>query len=203
MQSIGGVTQVSPASESSSVNSMAALGSEDFFRLLITQLTNQDPLEPTGNEELLRQISSIREIELSTALTRSLEQLSGQQRISSASGLIGQFVTALGNDGASVVQGMVRGVRFDAAGQTLLQLADGTELPLERVQTIAPPLVVAEALRGQTVVGVDGRSGGSGEVVEGVVSGVRIDERGDVVLELDTGEALRLQDVVEVRSSIV
>ena len=182
---------------------MAALGSEDFFRLLITQLTNQDPLEPTGNEELLRQISSIREIELSTALTRSLEQLSGQQRISSASGLIGQFVTALGNDGASVVQGMVRGVRFDAAGQTLLQLADGTELPLERVQTIAPPLVVAEALRGQTVVGVDGRSGGSGEVVEGVVSGVRIDERGDVVLELDTGEALRLQDVVEVRSSIV
>lgn len=42
---------------------MGELTSQDFLKLLVTQLTYQDPLDPMGNEELLRQISSIREIE--------------------------------------------------------------------------------------------------------------------------------------------
>ena len=90
---------------------MADLRSEDFFQLLITQLTNQDPFEPTENEDLLRQISSIRDIELSTVLTNSLHLLTGQQRFSSASSLIGRHVTGLPDADGAVMRGMGVGIR--------------------------------------------------------------------------------------------
>ena len=70
---------------SSSANSALALGSQDFYELLITQLTNQDPMEPMGNEELLRQIASIREIELSSSLTESLQSRADKHPLGSAS----------------------------------------------------------------------------------------------------------------------
>ena len=79
---------------SSTSNAASALSGEDFFKLLIAELTNQDPLEPTSNQDLLNQISSIRDIELSTSLSESLTSLTEQQRFASAGSLIGQFVTA-------------------------------------------------------------------------------------------------------------
>lgn len=96
-------------------NAATAMDSQDFFKLLITQLTNQDPFEPTGNDELLRQISSIRDIELSTTLTDSLRSLTGQQRFTSASTLIGQFVTGVPGPDGVVDSGLVIGIRFGDA----------------------------------------------------------------------------------------
>ncbi len=69
MTAIGSGLGVGTAAPAKKGNAFDELGSSDFLKLMLTQLTNQDPLEPTGNEELLRQISSIREIELSTTLT--------------------------------------------------------------------------------------------------------------------------------------
>ncbi|MCH8965260.1 MAG: hypothetical protein IIB58_09890, partial [Planctomycetes bacterium] len=42
----------------------SALGSAEFFKLIITDLLNQDPLNPTDNQKLLEQISLIRDIEM-------------------------------------------------------------------------------------------------------------------------------------------
>ena len=60
------------------------LDAGDFLQLMITQLTNQDPLAPTDNQALLDQLSSIRDIQLSTRLTETLQSLTGQQRYSGA-----------------------------------------------------------------------------------------------------------------------
>ncbi len=179
--------------------SAAELGSDDFFNLLITQLTNQDPLEPTGNEELLRQISSIRDIELSTSLSESLGALSGQQQFSTSSSLIGQFVTGSQNQDGTVSQGMVVGVRFTEEGTPLLQLATGAELPIDKIATIESPLAVGQALVGQTVTGVDQRDREDPQVFEGAVTSAGLDENGEAVLELDTGESVRLRDVLGVQ----
>lgn len=179
-----------------SKNSFSALDSEDFFGLLITQLTNQDPFEPTGNEELFNQIASIRDIELSTALTESLETLTGQQRFGAASSLIGRFVTgASGSDGMPH-SGIVTGVRFDAKGEAVLQLGDGTEMALADVTTIEAAESAAESLIGTTVFGVDTRDPSDVRAVEGIVTSARTDERGETVVELDTGEDIRFRDVL-------
>ena len=182
-------------------NSFADLGTEDFFKLLIMQLTNQDPFEPTGNEELLQQISSIRDIELSTTLTESLRSLTGQQHFASASSLIGQYVTGIPVSGGQPESGIVVGVRFDASGNAVLQLASGTEMPLEQVGAIQSPLRAAEGLIGQTIVGVDQRDPSQPQVVEGLVTAVRVEEHGEILLELDTGDDLRFRDVVNVTAA--
>ncbi len=194
---------VADAPNLNSATEFSALGSDDFLKLLITQLTNQDPLEPTGNEELLQQISSIRDIELSTTLTDSLRSLTGQQRFASASTLIGQHVTSTKTDSEESRSGTVIGVRFDENGQAMLQLAGGEEIALDQVESIQTPLQAAEALVGRKVVGFDRQDGATPEIVEGLVAEVRQDDSGEVILELDTGKKLRFRDVVQVTGADV
>ena len=145
------------ALRSTGANTFAELGSEDFLQLLITQITNQDPLEPMGNAELLEQLSLVRELEVSTTLTDTLQRLAGQDRFSSAPSLIGKFVSSSPGADGLVQSGVVLGVRFTDDGRPLLQLSDGTELPIERVLTVEAPLQAAEALVGQSVTGIDRR----------------------------------------------
>ena len=192
---------LSTANTTPTTNTFGDLRSQDFLELLIMELRQQDPLEPVGNEELLQQIASVREIELSTALTDSLTKLTNQQRIASASGLIGQFVTGVTDESGSPERGIVVGVRFTQDGRPILQLANGSELPLEKVAGIESPVRAAEALVGQMVVGVDRRDPTDPKATEGVVTGVRTGDQSSVVLELDTGLDVRFQDVVGVVSN--
>ncbi len=188
----------SPLQGSGTTNSFSELKSDDFLQLLVMQLRNQDPLEPMDNAQMLDQISSIREIELNTTLTESLQSLTGQQRFASASSLIGQHVTSVPGAGGVTQSGIVVGVRFSENGQPILQLADGSELAVAEVNTIETPLHAAEKLLGQGVVGLNRQDAGHPEVAEGVVSSVRMNEQGEIVLELDSGQVLRFRDVVGV-----
>jgi len=198
MDSINASTVATSPGVGAVSSSMEALTSDNFLELLVTQLTNQDPLEPMGNEELLRQISSIREIELSTNLSDALTRLTGQQHFSSASGLIGRHVTTNPDASGASLSGVVVGVRFNDGGKATLVLSDGRETPLANVATIQSPLEAGEALVGLTVVGLDRRDASEPRAVEGLVTSARVDETGEVVLELDTGEALRMRDVIGV-----
>jgi len=196
VESINATTLSASGAGASSATSMADLTSQDFLKLLVTQLTYQDPMEPMGNEELLRQISSIRDIELSTTLSNSLRNLTGQQHFSSASGLIGQHVTTVPDEVGATVSGVVVGVRFTGSGDAVLVLSNGVEAPLQQVAAIQSPVRAAEALVGQNVIGLDRQDPANPRAVEGVVMGVRVDEQGEPILELDTGDALRMRDLV-------
>ncbi len=194
IDALGAQSSSSTATQARSANSYADLTSEDYFQLLLTQLTNQDPFEPTTNEELLKQISSIRDIEASTSLTSTLERLSSQQAFGSASAMIGQYVTGKTGDGAEVA-GVVMAVRFEADGRAVLVLDSGTELPLDEINTVESVEKLGESLIGQMVSGVDTRNPESPRAVNGMVTSVRLGEAGELILELDTGEDLRLSDV--------
>ena len=189
---IAGNVSGAPAASRSASN----LSSDDFFKLLITQLTNQDPMEPTSNEELLQQISSIRDIELSTTLTESLQRLAGQQQFGSASTLIGQYVTSVPGSDGIVRAGTVVAVKFDSQGLPRLQLSNGVELEMSQLASIVSPVQAGESMVGRLVTGLDRRDPAEPEVIEGLVSAVRVAEGGEVFLELDSGNDIRLRDVV-------
>ena len=70
-----------------------ALTSEDFLKLLITQLQNQDPTAPVGNEELLGQLSQMRSLQSNIELSSSLKTTSANQNLSTAASYIGKQVT--------------------------------------------------------------------------------------------------------------
>ena len=188
------------AQGSTGTSAFSELGSEDFLQLLIAQIANQDPLEPMGNAELLEQLSSVRELELSTTLTDTLRKVAGQNQFSSASSLIGKFVSsAPGADGLAQ-RGVVQAVRFTDDGKPLLQLSDGTELPIERVLTVESPVRAAEALVGQSITGMDRRKPTEPELIEGVVTAVRAESMGEIFLELDNGKEVRFRDVLSATS---
>lgn len=194
-------SNVSAAPEAS--RSASDLSSDDFFKLLIAQLTNQDPMEPTSNEELLQQISSIRDIELSTTLTASLQKLAGQQQFGSASTLIGQYVTSVADNHGNVKAGTVVGVKFDPQGQPTLQLSSGIELDMSQLASIVSPVQAGETMVGRQVTGLDRRNSAEPEVIEGLVTAVRVAEGGEVILELDSGDDLRLRDVMATNQNVL
>jgi flagellar hook assembly protein FlgD len=182
-------------------DSLGALGGEAFLELLITQLQKQDPFEPMENAQLLEQVSSIRDIEQTTALTDALTALTAQQSMVSVSSFIGKWVTGFVEGTGSVEGALVIGVRFAQGGEPVLQLSNGSELPLDQVNTIQSPLEAAQTLVGQAVLGLDRRDPGAPRVLDGIVTGVRTDAAGDVCLELDTGDDLRLRDFVRIAST--
>ena len=73
-----------------------------FLKLMIAELTNQDPLNPMDNTQLVQQIGSIREIAATDQLTGTLNTLQTGQSLNTASSLIGKRVTALTTDNQNI-----------------------------------------------------------------------------------------------------
>jgi flagellar basal-body rod modification protein FlgD len=68
---------------------------DQFLQLMITELTNQDPLNPMDNTQLVEQIGQIRQITATNQLSDTLSVLQAGQNLTTASSLIGKQVTAL------------------------------------------------------------------------------------------------------------
>jgi flagellar basal-body rod modification protein FlgD len=135
---------------------MNSLQSEDFFKILVTELQQQDPLQPSDTSDLIGQVSQIRSIELSKNLTDALTQVSRNQRVAGASELIGKYVTATveGTDGtAQEVSGVVTSVRFDADGSAVLELDTGQTVPADSVTRITSAENAANAAGSATTGG--------------------------------------------------
>lgn len=89
---------------------------DQFLKLLISELQNQDPLDPMDNAEMVQQIGQIREIGATDQLTRTLSNLSASQELVTASGLIGRAVTGLADDQSSI-NGVVDRITVETSDQ--------------------------------------------------------------------------------------
>ena len=87
----------------------SGLTADSFMKLLITELQNQDPLEPVGNEQLLNQLSMMRNLQSNIELSDTLKSITANQQLSAAAAFIGKTVA-----GTSVDQQFVQG-RVDRA----------------------------------------------------------------------------------------
>jgi flagellar basal-body rod modification protein FlgD len=75
---------------------------DTFLNLMITELQNQDPLNPTDNAALLEQIGQLRSISSNDRLVSTLTSFGNTQELTTASSLIGKKVTGLDIEGAEV-----------------------------------------------------------------------------------------------------
>jgi flagellar basal-body rod modification protein FlgD len=106
------------------------LSSDVFMKLLITQLQNQDPTEPVGNEELLQQLSTMRNLQANIELSDALKQITTSQQLTAGASLLGSVVTGGGAQGEEIT-GFVDRV-FIRGGETFVGMGD-QELALNDV----------------------------------------------------------------------
>jgi flagellar basal-body rod modification protein FlgD len=70
---------------------------------MITELQNQDPLNPMDNAQLVEQIGQIRSISATTQLSDTLGSVLAGQNLTTASSLIGKKVSALTDANENVI----------------------------------------------------------------------------------------------------
>jgi flagellar basal-body rod modification protein FlgD len=122
IEALGGPSangESSPATPATS-----GLGKDDFLKLLVGQLKNQDPMSPVGDQEFMSQMAAFSTLEQVTNLGASSERLESTMSANQSLALIGHQVTYLKEDG-SAAEGKVERVTFGKEGFTLT--IDGTE----------------------------------------------------------------------------
>lgn len=195
---IGGIA-ASQATTQPKNNAFSELSSTEFIKILITELTHQDPFEPNDSSAILEQLSSLRNIESQINLQKKFESLVNQNALSSASGLIGQFVKGLDASNQQV-EGIVESLLIEN-GKPILKLSGGARIDASRltdignlgdldtqiVQQLLRNLIIlnSSALVGKMVSGFDQGN----TLIEGIVTSV-VTEDDDLILELDTGQRL-------------
>ena len=108
--------QQTTATASQSSSNYNELDIDDFMKLLISELQNQDPLDPMDNSEMVQQIGQIREIGATDQLTKTLSSLSSSQELVTASSLIGKTVEGLAED-SSAVDGIVDRITVETSDE--------------------------------------------------------------------------------------
>lgn len=88
------------ASAAGSATGNKALGKDAFLQLLVTQLKNQNPLEPQGNGEFVAQLAQFSSLEGITTLNDTVSGIAGSfgsSQALQASSLVGRSVIAPGD----------------------------------------------------------------------------------------------------------
>ncbi|KGE73528.1 flagellar basal body rod modification protein FlgD [Spirochaeta lutea] len=107
------------------------MGKDDFMKILITQLQNQDPTKPMEDKEFIAQMAQFSSLEQMTNLSQNFERLSGMLTS-------GQALSVLGKDveivvGEQVVNGTVTEITNGSYPQVLV---DGTYYDFSQIERV-------------------------------------------------------------------
>jgi flagellar basal-body rod modification protein FlgD len=148
---------VAPTTKSKSLDGTAnGLGKDDFLKLLLTQLSNQDPLKPLEDKEFIAQLAQFNSLEQMVKVNESLTQLGLSLGLSQASTMIGKAIVAKTASGQ--IAGMVSAVKL-TDGKPLLVLDDGTDVEMANVVGVFPDLPSASGETDDTTDGTGATDG--------------------------------------------
>ena len=108
------------------------LGKDDFLKLLITQLQNQDPMEPMEDQDFIAQIAQFSSLE-------QMQNLNNSFSYSMGFSLMGKYISAAITDEKTgevkYVEGEVSSVR-SASGEVYL-VVDGHDVPVSKITNVS------------------------------------------------------------------
>ena len=114
------------------------LSFQDLLKIVLTQLTYQDPLKPMDNFQFVSQLAQFSQIQQSQQMIDSLSALVTAQTTGQAASLLGKTVDVGG--AAGTTSGKVVAVSFDSGNPAItIETSDGrtiSSLPLASVSQI-------------------------------------------------------------------
>ena len=85
---------------SSSTQANNGMGKDTFMKLLVAQMSNQNPMEPTDDKEMIAQMTQFSTLEQITNMATESTKSATASQMSQAVNLLGRTVTYLDADGA-------------------------------------------------------------------------------------------------------
>jgi flagellar basal-body rod modification protein FlgD len=113
-------------------SSTSSFSGDDFMKMLLAEMTNQNPLEPMSDSEMMTQYVQLNSLQQLQDIKSALSQSSASTQVGYAASLIGKTVSATVNQQA--VSGVVKAVTIDS-GVVKLQV-DNQVIDLEDVYKI-------------------------------------------------------------------
>lgn len=102
---------------------------ETFLKLLITQLKNQDPLDPVQDKEFIAQLAQFSSLETLQSINEKLDGSASSSQVTQAVSLVGRNVTMLDPELGEPIQGQVEYVRILGDTEPMLRIRD-SEYPI-------------------------------------------------------------------------
>ena len=109
------------------------LSREQFMKILISELKNQNPFEPMDNTDFMNQMIGLQTLDSSTKLIDSLTQFQQFLGLSSASSFIGKIITGKDEFGTTV-EGIATSAILEQ-GNTFL-VVDGKKIALKNIMEV-------------------------------------------------------------------
>ena len=131
---IGDTTSVTSSTSSTSTASKI-MGKEEFLKMLIAQLKNQNPLNPLDGTEFTAQLAQFSSLEQMTNMSEGMARVADLISRSQASSLLGAAVDAF--DGVNTVSGIVEAV---TTGDYPQLLVNGQYYDYSQIQMIKTSL---------------------------------------------------------------
>ena len=116
-------------------SSSKQLTQQDFLKLLSTQMSNQDPMQPMDDSQFMAQMAQFSTLQATTAISTDMTALRTHSDLATASSLVGRKVT-ISNASIGSVTGVVSGV--DASSGSAQVVIGGKSYSLGDITNVTP-----------------------------------------------------------------
>ena len=190
--------QANTQSAATTRSTTANMGKDEFLKILVAQLQNQDPTEPMKDTDFIAQMAQFSSLE-------QMQQLNAGFGYTQAYSLLGKTVTSTitGSDGnQSVVSGVVSGVTTVSSQPYLV--VNGNLVPMSSKFVVSGEGQGSSILQGAMLIGkfITGSytdEAGAQITIAGAVEKVAM-QHGEPIVFVN-GRGIRLQDITEVANS--
>lgn len=173
----------------------------DFLKLLTTQLTHQDPLNPSQDIDFTAQLAQLQALDEQMSMTSTMKSLRTDMQIQAGTAMIGKYVS--GTDSANgQASGLVDRIVSTSDG-IFVELSNKKRIPVENISNVWDDANAMNTDISQST-GIIGKWIEAGydenyQPIKGIVESVGLTKEGTVVLNLFGGKSVSWSQVEGMR----
>ena len=112
----------------------STLDQDDFLKLIVAQMSNQDPLKPQTDTEFIAQMAQFTALEQTKTMQADIAQMRAQQQVLQGMSLLDRPVVVRTAEGAAPIIGVVE--KLEMQGESLKVIVGGKAYDLKDVTEV-------------------------------------------------------------------